>query len=465
MEKLLKKINSPKDLKAIPVKELPELSSEIREKIIDVVSKTGGHLASSLGAVELTIALHYVFDMPKDKIIWDVGHQSYAHKILTGREKIFDTLRQLGGISGFPNRNESEYDIFTCGHSSTSVSTALGLACARDLKSEDAKIIPVIGDASLANGMAFEALNHAGHLRKDLMLVLNDNELSISKSVGALSKYLNKIMTNPVYNTVRRRMQILVKRLPILGFKAFNAAKKLEESLKGLLVPGSLFEELGFRYFGPINGHNVSDLVSTFSNIKNLKEPVIVHVVTKKGKGYKPAEDNPSVFHGAPCFNKETGEPVKNNKKGRVEKGDKTFTDIFGDKIAELARNDDKIVAITAAMVDGTGLSRFSREFPNRFYDVGISEEHGVAFGAGLARGGLKPVVAIYSTFLQRGYDQIIHDVSLQKLPVVFCLDRAGIVGEDGATHHGVFDLAYLRHIPELIVMAPRDGLEFESML
>jgi len=458
MSNLLEKVNSPKDLKGIQRNDLPLIAGEIREKIKNTVSKTGGHLASSLGAVELAIALHYCFNMPKDKIIWDVGHQAYPHKILTGRKDRFDSLRQLGGISGFPLKSESEYDIFTCGHSSTSISMALGLSCARDIKSEKHKTIAVIGDAALANGMAFEALNHAGHLNKDIIIVLNDNELSISKSVGALSKYLNRIMTNPVYNKLRRRIQVLVKRIPIFGFKAFKAAKKLEESLKNLIVPGAFFEELGFRYFGPINGHDIDVLINTFKNISSFREPIIIHVATKKGKGYKPAEERPNIFHGTGPFDLSTGEPL-------TEQKDKSFTEVFSEKIADLAQKDPKIVAITAAMPEGTGLSRFAKEFPNRFYDVGIAEEHAVTFASGIAREGLKPIVAIYSTFLQRGYDQIIHDVSLQKLPVVFCIDRAGLVGEDGPTHHGVFDIAYLRSIPELILMAPRDGLELESML
>ena len=458
MGNLINKINSPDDLKEIPIKDLPLLAGEMREKIIDVVSKRGGHLASSLGAVELAISLHYCFNMPKDKIIWDVGHQAYPHKILTGRAKAFDTLRQLGGISGFPSRTESKYDTFTCGHSSTSISTTLGLACARDLKNETWKAIAVIGDASLANGMALEGLNHAGHMKKDIIVVLNDNELSISRSVGALSKHLNRILTNPVYNKVRRQMQILVKRIPIFGFKTFRAARKLEELLKNLLVPGMFFEGLGFRYFGPINGHDINELITMFRNIASLREPIVVHVVTKKGKGYKFAEEKPSLFHGTPPFNAKTG-------KALAEKGPKSFTEIFSDKIVELARKDKRIVAITAAMPDGTGLARFSREFPNRFFDVGIAEEHAVAFSAGLAHQGLRPIVAIYSTFLQRGYDQMIHDVSLQNLPVVFCLDRAGLAGEDGPTHHGVFDIAYLRHIPNIVVMAPRDGLELGMML
>jgi len=458
MQKFLNKINSPKDLKKIPVENLPALAGEIREKIIDTVSKNGGHLASSLGAVELAVALHYTFDMPRDKIIWDVGHQAYAHKILTGRAENFGTLRQLGGISGFPNREESEYDIFTCGHSSTSISVALGLASARDIKKESWKSIAVIGDAALAGGMAFEALNNAGHLGKDLVVVLNDNELSISKSVGALSRYLNKILANPVYNRVRRRMQILVKRIPIFGFKTFKAARRLEESLKNLLVPGAIFEELGFRYFGPIDGHNINELITTFKNLSTLREPILMHVITKKGKGYRFAEEKPSFFHSAPVF--EIGIDASRRKSSK-----RTFTKVFSEKIVKLATGDKRIVAVTAAMPDGTGLSEFQRRFPNRFYDVGIAEAHAVAFSAGLANEGLKPVVAIYSTFLQRGYDQIIHDVALQNLAVIFCIDRAGLVGEDGPTHHGIFDIAYLRHVPNLVMMAPKDGLELEKML
>lgn len=458
MQKFLDKIDSPKDLKKLLIKDLPVLADEVRNKIIGVISAKGGHLASSLGTVELAIALHYSFDAPRDKIIWDVGHQSYTHKILTGRAKNFRTIRQLGGISGFPLRGESEYDIFTCGHSSTSISLALGLASARDIKNEKHKVIAVIGDAALAGGMAFEALNNAGHLKKDVIVILNDNELSISRSVGALSRHLNTIMTNPLCNRVRRRMQILVKRLPFFGFKAAKAAKRLEESLKNLLVPGAFFEKLGFRYFGPINGHNVNELIAAFRNVASLKEPIILHVVTKKGKGCVFAEEQPSLFHSAPPFEVKNGEILRGEK-------EKTFTEVFSKKIAELAGADKRILAITAAMPDGTGLAEFSRRFPDRFFDVGIAEAHAVAFSAGLANEGLKPVVAIYSTFLQRGYDQIIHDISLQNLPVIFCIDRAGLVGEDGPTHHGVFDIAYLRHIPNLTLMAPRDGLELEKML
>jgi len=458
----LENIASPKDLKKIPVSYLPKIAEEIRNKIIEVTSKNGGHIAPSLGAVEIAIALHYILDAPRDKILWDVGHQAYAHKILTGRLRDFDTLRQLGGISGFPNKDESFYDCFTVGHSSTSISQGLGLACARDLNNEEYKVVCVIGDASLAGGMSFEALNHAGTIKKDIMIVLNDNELSISKSVGALSGYLNSIMTNPIYNRIRGDMQRLVKRVPIFGFKAFRAARKLEEGLKNLLVPGIIFEELGLRYFGPIDGHNISLMISTFRNVLQLKEPRIVHVITKKGKGYRFAEQSPSDFHGTSPFIVDTGELRKPPSKSHF---DKTYSEIFGSKLVQLAKENRKIAAVTAAMPEGTGLGEFSKKFPDRFFDVGIAEEHAVTFSAGLARAGLRPFVAVYSTFLQRGYDQIIHDVSLQDLPVVFCIDRAGIVGEDGPTHHGVFDIAYLRHIPNMTVMAPRDGFELEKMM
>lgn len=459
MNRLIDSINGPEDLRKLHLADLSKVASEIRSEIIDVVSKNGGHLASSLGAVDLSVAIHYVFNTPSDKLLWDVGHQSYAHKILTGRGKNFSTLRQLGGLSGFPNRDESpDNDIFTCGHSSTSISTALGLVVGRDLKNETGKILVVIGDAALGGGMAFEALNHAGHTKKDLIVILNDNELSISKSVGALSRYLNRIITNPAYNKIRTDVEKVLKRIPRFGFRAYRAARKLEEGLKNLLVPGMLFEELGFRYYGPIDGHNIGLLVSTFRNLKDLKEPILIHVVTKKGKGYRFAEERPADFHGTGPFNIETGEKMRGD--GRM-----TFTDAFAEKMTELGDKDPKIIGITAAMVDGTGLNQFANSFPGRFFDVGIAEEHAVGFSAGLARSGFKPVVAIYSTFLQRGYDQIIHDICLQKLPVVFCLDRAGLVGEDGPTHHGIFDIAYLRNLPNLIYMAPRDPEELKRML
>lgn len=459
MGRLIETIKDPSDLRRLKLSDLPILSGEIRDEILKTVSATGGHPASSLGAVELTIAIHYAFDTPKDAVLWDVGHQTYAHKLLTGRLNRFNTLRQLGGLSGFPSKDESpQYDIFTCGHSSTSISTALGLVLARDLKNEKNKVVAVIGDASLAGGMAFEALNNAGHMKKDIIIILNDNELSISRSIGALSRYLNRIITNPAYNKIRKDVEKVLIRIPRFGFRAYLAARRLEEGLKNLLVPGMLFEEMGFRYFGPINGHNIAELVKTFRNIMDLNEPVLIHVITKKGKGYKFAEENPAAFHSTGSFDLKTGQKPKT-------KEDTTFTEAFCEKIVELAAKDSRIVGITAAMVDGTGLNRFASLFPDRFFDVGISEEHAVGFSAGLARGGFRPVVSIYSTFLQRGYDQIIHDVCLQNLPVVFCLDRAGLVGEDGPTHHGVFDIAYLRHIPNLILMAPMSPEELKEML
>ncbi len=459
MERLLENIQGPADLRKLNLTELPRLAGEIRGEILRTVSKTGGHLASSLGAVELAIAIHYIFDTPKDMVIWDVGHQTYAHKILTGRLARFASLRQLGGLSGFPNKDESpEYDLFTCGHSSTSISTALGLVAARDIRGESHKVIAVTGDAALAGGMSFEALNHAGHAGKGMIVILNDNELSISRSVGALSKYLNRILTAPAYNKIRRDVERVVKRIPRFGFRAYRAARKLEEGLKNLLIPGMLFEEMGFRYFGPIDGHNIPQLVWTFKNLKDLQEPVLIHVVTKKGKGYKAAEDDPAAFHGTGPFDLATGVKLPCG-------GGETFTDAFSEKIVALANENPKIVGITAAMIDGTGFNSFAALHPKRFFDVGIAEEHAVGFSAGLARGGFRPVAAVYSTFLQRGYDQIIHDVCLQALPVVFCLDRAGLVGEDGPTHHGVFDIAALRHIPNLVFMAPASPAELKEML
>jgi 1-deoxy-D-xylulose-5-phosphate synthase len=452
-------ISSPSDLRKLKISELTNVASEIRQEMLDTVSKTGGHLASSLGAVELAIAIHYTFNTPEDKIVWDVGHQTYPHKILTGRLKAFSTLRQLGGLSGFPNKDESpEYDLFTCGHSSTSISTALGLVSARDLKKEKNKVVAVIGDASLAGGMSFEALNNAGHMKKDIIIILNDNELSISRSVGALSRYLNRIISAPAYNKIRKDVEKVLMRIPRFGFRAYRAARKLEEGLKNLLIPGMLFEEMGFRYFGPIDGHNISELIKVFKNTMDLNEPILIHAVTKKGKGYRFAEERPGDFHGTGPFHKETGEKI-------IKAEPKSFTEAFGEKMLELAPKDERVLAITAAMQDGTGLDRFADLYPDRFFDVGISEEHAIGLASGLARGGFKPVVCVYSTFLQRGYDQIIHDICLQGLPVVLCLDRAGIVGEDGPTHHGVFDIAYLRHIPNLIFMAPRDPEELSKML
>ncbi len=455
---LLDRINSPKDLKELSPEEFPRLAEEIRDFIIETVSETGGHLASSLGVVELTIAIHYVFDSPKDKIIWDVGHQAYAHKILTGRREKFRTLRQMGGISGFPKRSESEHDIFGAGHSSTSISAALGIAAARDLKGESYKVVAVIGDGSLSSGVALEGLNQAGHLNRDLVVILNDNEWSISHNVGALSAYLNRIMTGKFYTSVRRRIEKFLKSIPYTGDIIAKIGRRLEELTKGLIVPGLLFEELGFTYIGPIPGHNIDDLIVTLKNAQNFEGPVLVHVVTTKGKGYRFAEENPEKFHGVSPFDRETGKP-------KVKKKRKSYTEVFAEEIVRIGEENPDVVAITAAMPGGTGLERFGKRFPERFFDVGISESHGVIFAAGLATQGKIPVAAIYSTFLQRAYDQIVHDVCLQNLHVVFVLDRGGIVGADGPTHHGLFDLSYLRHIPNITVMAPADELELIGML
>jgi len=441
---------------------LPILAQEIREVIIKTVASSGGHLASSLGAVELIIGLHYCLNTPEDIIIWDVGHQAYAHKILTGRKDRFDTLRKQGGLSGFPNKYESEYDVFTTGHGSTSISTALGIASARDLENKNYKVVAVIGDASLGGGMALEALNHAGHLHKNMLVILNDNEMSISKSVGALSKYLNRIITAPVYNKIRKDVEGLLSRVPRFGFSVIRSARRLEEGLKNLLVPGMLFEELGFRYFGPIDGNDVVMVTNTLKNIIELNKPILLHVLTKKGKGYSFAEKGPEKFHGVASFNVDTGEKVAIAKDIVPEEG---FTKAFGNKIIEIAREDKKIVAITAAMPEGTGLDKFADLFPDRFFDAGMAEQHAVGFAAGLGKAGFKPVVAIYSTFLQRSYDQIFHDVCLQNLNVIFMLDRAGLVGEDGPTHHGAFDMSYIRNLPNIVSIAPRDEEELKNML
>jgi len=461
-ERLLDSINSPADLKKLSTDKLPILAQEIREVIIKTVASSGGHLASSLGAVELIIGLHYCLNTPEDIIIWDVGHQAYAHKILTGRKDRFDTLRKQGGLSGFPNKYESEYDVFTTGHGSTSISTALGIASARDLENKNYKVVAVIGDASLGGGMALEALNHAGHLHKNMLVILNDNEMSISKSVGALSKYLNRIITAPVYNKIRKDVEGLLSRVPRFGFSVIRSARRLEEGLKNLLVPGMLFEELGFRYFGPIDGNDVVMVTNTLKNIIELNKPILLHVLTKKGKGYSFAEKGPEKFHGVASFNVDTGEKVAIAKDIVPEEG---FTKAFGNKIIEIAREDKKIVAITAAMPEGTGLDKFADLFPDRFFDAGMAEQHAVGFAAGLGKAGFKPVVAIYSTFLQRSYDQIFHDVCLQNLNVIFMLDRAGLVGEDGPTHHGAFDMSYIRNLPNIVSIAPRDEEELKNML
>lgn len=454
---ILDKVDKPSDLKNFNIDELSLLCEEIRELIVDTVSKRGGHLASSLGAVELTVALYTVFNPPEDRVIWDVGHQAYAHKILTERKKLFSTLRTYGGIAGFPKREESPYDIITTGHSSTSISVALGLACARDLLKKNNKVIAVIGDGSLTAGLALEGINNAGHLGKDLIVILNDNEMSISENVGAISSYLSRILTGEFYKRLRQRIEKVLLAIPRIGSPLLKMAKKLEEFLKGIITPGIIFEELGFKYIGPIDGHDLITLTETFKNIKSWEGPLLVHVYTKKGKGYKPAEEEAEFFHGVPPFNKETG---------RVEKlHQKSYTDIFGETLTEMAHDNEKIVAITAAMRSGTGLKMFAEAFPQRFFDVGIAEQHAVTFAAGLAVEGFKPYVAIYSTFLQRSFDMIIHDVCLQKLPVVFAVDRAGIVGEDGPTHHGLFDISYLRIIPNIIVAAPSNSYELKCLI
>jgi 1-deoxy-D-xylulose-5-phosphate synthase len=460
MMKVLDQIQTSHDVKKLDLEELERLCHEIREEILSIVSKNGGHLASNLGVVELTAALHYVFDFPKDKLVWDVGHQSYAHKLLTGRKNRFHTLRQYEGISGFPKRDESPYDAFDSGHSGTSISAALGMAEARRFRGEEGRVIAVIGDGSMTAGLAFEGLNQTGHIDKDLIVILNDNEMSISPNVGALSSYLNRLMTGQFVNRFRDDMKGFLETLPGIGKSVLRFAKQAEESLKGLLMPGLLFEELGMKYIGPIDGHRLDYLTETFQNIKKLRGPILIHVITKKGKGYPPAEMNPARFHGVPPFVIETGELRSDSKKNPP-----TFTEVFGETLCQLAIENKRLIAITAAMQSGTGLEEFARQFPDRFYDIGIAEQHAVTFAAGLALEGMKPVVAIYSAFLQRAYDQVLQDVCLQKLPVVFALDRGGIVGEDGPTHHGLFDFSYLRHIPNLIVMVPKDEDEFQHMI
>src|SRR5512135_599240 len=456
---ILDKINSTEDLRGLSREELPPLAEEVRHEIIEVVSKTGGHLASSLGVVDLTIALHYAFDTPHDRIVWDVGHQAYAHKILTGRRAQFPTLRQFGGISGFPKRDESPFDNFDVGHASTSISAALGMVAARDIKGEDFKVIAVIGDGSISAGLAFEGMNQAGHLKKNLIVILNDNEMSISPNVGALSSYLSRMMTGHFYTKLRKDAKQFLQGIPKVGGSMFNLAKKAEDSIKSLMVPGMLFEDLGFQYIGPIDGHNIEHLLSTFKNIKDYTWPVLIHVITKKGKGCEFAECSPSQYHGTPPFDPKTGKT--SSKKQSIM----SYTEVFGKTMIRLAEENDRIVAISAAMSEGTGLDKFAEHFPERFFDVGIAESHGITFACGLAVEGLHPVAAIYSTFTQRAYDQVVHDLCLQNLPVTLALDRAGIVGEDGPTHHGVFDLAYLRHVPNMVVMAPKDENELQHMI
>jgi 1-deoxy-D-xylulose-5-phosphate synthase len=455
---IIDRIKSPEDVKKLTGDELLSLCEELREFIISVVSETGGHLAPSLGVIELTVVLHYLYDMPKDIIIWDVGHQSYAHKILTGRKVDFSTLRQYGGISGFTNRFESPFDPFGAGHASTSISAALGFAVARDRLNRGNKVIAVVGDGALTGGLAYEGLNNAGASGTDITVILNDNKMSISPNVGAMSKYLTNIITNPIYNRIKAEIWNLTGKVPTIGESVRVLARRLEESLKNLITPGMLFEELGFRYFGPIDGHNFNELLHTMKSVKEIPGPNFVHVLTVKGKGFPQAEQDSAHFHGVGSFCKVTG---KSNSKGKGV----TFTRVLGESLVELGEADDKIVAISAAMPTGTGLSLFKERFPDRFFDVGIAEGHAVTFSAGLAAAGLKPVVAIYSTFLQRALDQLIHDVALQALNVVFVIDRGGLVGADGPTHHGVFDLSYLSMIPNFVVSAPKDEFELRNLL
>ncbi|HXV19623.1 MAG TPA: 1-deoxy-D-xylulose-5-phosphate synthase [Desulfuromonadales bacterium] len=459
MSGILENLDSPAGLKEFSLAELENLAGEIRETVIDTVAANGGHLASSLGVVELTIALHRVFDSPTDKIVWDVGHQAYAHKLLTGRRERFSTLRRLGGISGFPKRDESPHDCFDVGHSSTSISAALGMAAARDVLGGSEKIVAVIGDGSLTAGLAFEGLNQAGHLKKDLIVILNDNEMSISPNVGALSSFLSRKMTSDLFVRFKRETEQFLGNVPRFGRDLINIARRAEESFKGFFTPGMLFEAFGFDYVGPLDGHRLPELVETLQNVSRLRGPILVHVVTRKGKGYPPAERSPSEFHGVGPFNRASGE-VKQGK-GQAA----SYTAVFGRTLVELAERDRRVVAITAAMAEGTGLKEFAARFPDRFFDVGIAEQHAVTFAAGLACQGLRPTVAIYSTFLQRAYDSIVHDVCLQNLPVTFALDRGGLVGADGPTHHGVFDYAFLRHIPNLTIMAPRDEIELRRAM
>ncbi|MFA7677199.1 MAG: 1-deoxy-D-xylulose-5-phosphate synthase [Candidatus Omnitrophota bacterium] len=452
---MLEKINYPKDIKNLKIPELELLSGQVRDLIIKAVSAKGGHLASSLGAVELCIALHYCLNTPKDSLIFDVGHQTYAHKIITGRKKDFSTLRDYKGISGFPNHNESEYDPYISGHASTAISWAQGIAEANKFTHDSSKVVAVVGDGSLTGGMCFEALNYCGHSQSDVLVIVNHNAMSISPSVGALSGYLTKIISAPVYNRIKEELEGFLEHFSLMK-KLASKARRFEEKIKGLIVPGIFFEELGFRYFGPIDGHDFSALIPTLKNVLSLKGPRILHVITKKGKGYKFSEDNPEDFHSASSFDIKCPESKSKSL---------SFGEAFAGKLTSLAREDKSIIAITAAMPQGTGLDIFAKEFPERTFDVGIAEGHAVGFASGLAKKGLKPVVAIYSTFLQRAFDQIIHDVALQNIPVVFAIDRAGVVGQDGPTHHGVFDIGYLRLIPEMVCMAPKDKEELEDML
>lgn len=458
MNYILEKINSPKDIKELNRKELYQLAKEIRYFLLENVSKTGGHLASNLGVVELTIALHYCFSLPDDKIVWDVGHQAYIHKILTGRKDEFSTLRQFGGLSGFPKPCESKYDSFAAGHSSTSISAALGMAKARDLKKRKNHVIAIIGDGSITGGLAYEGLNNAGRENTNLIVILNDNQMSISKNVGGMAKHLSNLRTWPGYLSVKENFQNFFEKVPVIGDSANLIFEKMRFGAKYLFLPGVLFEELGFQYIGPIDGHNLQELVDVMQNVPNLKGPILIHVKTIKGRGYSYAEKNPWNYHGVGAFELKTGQPLSKNAKPDYSK-------VFGQKLVRLAKENDKIIGITAAMTSGTGLSLFQKMFPERFYDVAIAEQHAVTFAAGLSSQGMIPVFAVYSTFLQRGYDQIVHDVCLQNLHVIFAIDRAGVVGSDGETHQGIFDISYLSHIPNMTLLSPKNKWELESML
>ncbi len=455
---ILKGIHNPADLKRLSPKRFPALCQEIREQIIGTVSNVGGHLASNLGVVELTVALQYLLDTPTDKIVWDTSNQGYAHKLLTGRREQFHTLRQYGGLSGFCKREESEYDTFNAGHAGTGVSAALGMVVAREQLGQRHKVVCVVGDGAMTAGMTLEGLHHAGGLDHDFLVILNDNQMSISKNVGAISAYLSRTITGEFYGKMREETGQLLRKIPHIGYDMQKLARRAEELAKGAILPGLLFEELGFQYSGPIDGHNFEHLLPTIENVLKMKGPVLLHVITKKGLGYEPAMKNPVWFHACPPFVQETGAPAK--KAARP-----SYTSIAMDALVKLAREDKRIVAITAAMCEGTGLTAFEKEFPDRIYDVGIAEQHAVTFAAGLAAQGMKPVVVIYATFLQRSYDQVVHDVATQNLPVVFCIDRGGLVAEDGTTHHGAFDYAYLRHIPNWTVMAPKDENELQHMI
>ncbi|MDF2677021.1 MAG: deoxyxylulose-5-phosphate synthase [Bacillota bacterium] len=454
----LDNIDFPQDLKKLKINELNYLSQELRDFIIKSVSATGGHIASNLGVVDLTVALHYGLNLPEDKIIWDVGHQSYIHKILTGRKHQMHTLRQLNGLSGFPKRAESIYDVFDTGHSSTSISAAIGIARARDLKKENYEVVAVIGDGALTGGMAFEALNDAGRSNTKLIVILNDNEMSISENVGGMSSYLSKLRTEPKYLSTKKDVEKLLDKLPNHGKNLKAFLRRAKNGIKQMVVPGMMFEELGFTYMGPLDGHNIPELLDAFNKAKNIKGPLLIHVKTIKGKGYKFAEEMPNIYHGVSAFNIETGVALSNSSVS-------SYSDVFGEKLCEIAEKNESVVAITAAMTDGTGLTEFSKQYPNRLFDIGIAEQHAVTMAAGLAANGIVPVVALYSSFLQRAYDQVIHDVALQNLHVVLAVDRAGLVGNDGETHQGIFDSAFLCQIPNMTVLAPADYIELKSML